>query len=146
VSGFAANGPTNVASADVARVLLDSTVLIDALRGRPAGDRLRALRRQGDEPWTCVISVEEIWRGLLPGEETAARGLVRGLRCAPLGPSEGIRAGLWRREFASRGITLHQADCLIAAATAGIEAYLATGNPADFPMDDITVQHWPVGR
>lgn len=73
-------------------------------------------------------------------------GLVRGLRCAPLGPSEGIRAGRWRRQFARQGITLHQADCLIAAATAGIDAELATGNPADFPMDDITVEHWPVGH
>jgi hypothetical protein len=35
---------------------------------------------------------------------------------------------------------------LIAAATAGIEAHLATGNPADFPMDDVTIEHWPVGR
>lgn len=29
---------------------------------------------------------------------------------------------------------------------AGINARLATGNPTDFPMDDITVEHWPVGR
>lgn len=146
MNGFDVNVPTTVASADVARVLLDSTVLIDALRGRPAGDRLRALRRQGDEPWICAISIEEIWRGLLPGEEVAARQLVRGLRCAPLGLSEGIRAGQWRRQFATRGITVHQADCLIAAAAAGIEAHLATGNPTDFPMDDITVEHWPVGQ
>src|SRR6516165_213782 len=90
VNGSAANAPTGVASADVARILLDSTVLIDALRGRPASERLRALRRQGDEPWTCAISIEEIWRGLLPGEEVIAQRLVRGLRCAPLGPSEGI--------------------------------------------------------
>jgi len=145
-NGSAANVPTSVASADVARVLLDSTVLIDALRGRPAGDRLRALRRQGDEPWTCAISIDEIWRGLLPGEEAVARRLVRGLRCAPLGPLEGIRAGQWRRQFAGRGITLHPADCLIAAAATGIEARLATGNPTDFPMDDITVEHWPIGR
>ncbi len=144
--GSAASVPTDVAPADVARLLLDSTVLIDALRGRPAADRLRALRRQGDEPWTCAISIEEIWRGLLPGEETAARRLVRGLRCVPLGPAEGVRAGGWRRQFATQGITLHQADCLIAAATATIEARLATGNPADFPMNDITVEHWPVGR
>src|ERR1700757_4384011 len=123
VNGSAANAPTGVASADVTRILLDSTVLIDALRGRPAADRLRALRRQGDEAWTCAISIEEIWRGLLPGEETAARRRVRGLRCASLGPSEGVRAGEWRRQFASRGITLHQADCLIAAATASIEAH-----------------------
>jgi hypothetical protein len=128
------------------RVLLDSTVLIDALRGRPVAERLRAMRRRGDEPWTCAISIEEIWRGLLPGEEPAARLLVRGLRCAPLGPAEGSRAGSWRREFARRGITLHQADCMIAAASAGIEAHLATGNPADFPMEELTVEHWPVGR
>ncbi len=64
------------------------------------------------------------------------------IRCS----AEGIRGGQWRRQFAGRGITLHQADCLIAAATAGIEAHLATGNPADFPMDDITIEHWPVGR
>lgn len=128
------------------RILLDSTVLIDALRGRPAGERPRTLRRQGDEPWTCAISIEEIWRGLLSGEEAVAQRLVRGLRCAPLGPSEGIRAGRWRRQFARRGIVLHQADCLIAAAAAGIDARLATGNLDDFPMDDITVEHWPVGR
>jgi predicted nucleic acid-binding protein len=104
------------------------------------------MRRQGDEPWTTAISVEEIWRGLLLGEEVAARRLVRGLRCAPMGPAEGIRAGGWRRDFASRGRTLHQADCLIAAATIGVEARLATGNPDDFPMNDVTVEHWPVGR
>ena len=52
----------------MARILLDTTVLIDALRGRPAARRLVSLRRTGTEPWACVISVEEIWRGLLPGE------------------------------------------------------------------------------
>ena len=56
----------------MARLLLDSTVLIDALRGRPAATRLAALRRTGTEPWACVISVEEIWRGLRPGEEIVA--------------------------------------------------------------------------
>lgn len=146
VNGSAGSGPTSVAPAEMGRVLLDSTVLIDALRGRPAGDRLRTLRRQGDEPWTCAISIEEIWRGLLPGEEAIAQQLMRGLRCAPLGPSEGSRAGQWRREFAGRGVTLHQADCLIAAAASGIDARLATGNPDDFPMPGITVEHWPVGR
>lgn len=129
----------------MARVLLDSTVLIDALRGRAAAMRLRAMRRQGDEPWTCAISVEEIWRGLLPGEEVVARRLVNGLRCAPIGSAEGMRAGAWRRALAAEGTTLHQADCLIAAAAVGIDARLATGNPSDFPMSELVVDHWPVG-
>jgi predicted nucleic acid-binding protein len=130
----------------MARVLLDSTVLIDALRGRPAAERVAGLRRRGGEPWTCAISVEEIWRGLRPDEEPVARRLFTGLRIAPLGVTEGSLAGTWRRQFAERGITLHQADCLIAAAALGIDATLATANIADFPMPELTVEHWPIGQ
>ena len=130
----------------MARLLFDSTVLIDALRGRPAATRLAALRRTGTEPWACVISVEEIWRGLRPGEEIVARRLFNGLRLAPLGVSEGMRAGAWRRAFARQGVTLHQADCLIAAAAAGVNAALATANVDDFPMTEINVQLWPIGQ
>ena len=127
----------------MARLLLDSTVLIDALRGRPTAEQVAGLRRIGTEPWVCAISVEEIWRGVLPGEEQVVRRLFNGLRLAPLGTSEGVRAGTWRREFADRGVTLHQADCLIAAAARGIGASLATANIDDFPMADISVEHWP---
>lgn len=130
----------------MSRLVLDSTVLIDALRGRPASRRLAGLRRAGVEPWVCVISAEEIWRGLHPAEEPQARRLFNGLRLAPLGVAQGSRAGTWRREFARRGTTLHQADCLIAAAAVGIEAGLATANPADFPMPELTVEHWPIGN
>jgi predicted nucleic acid-binding protein len=130
----------------MARVLLDSTVLIDALRGRPAAERVAGLRRRGGEPWTCAISVEEIWRGLRPDEEPVAHRLFTGLRIAPLGVTEGSLAGTWRRRFAERGITLHQADCLIAAAALGIDAALATANIADFPMPELTVEHWPIGQ
>jgi predicted nucleic acid-binding protein len=129
----------------VSRLLLDSTVLIDALRGRPAASRLTRLRRIGVEPWMCVISVEEIWRGLRSDEEPVARRLVTALRLAPLGVSEGIRAGAWRRQFADQGVTLHQADCLIAAAAIGIGAGLATANSGDFPMTELAVEHWPSG-
>ena len=129
----------------MSRLLLDSTVLIDALRGRPAADRLRSLRRVGVEPWVSAVSVEEIWRGLRPDEEPLARRLVQALRMAPLGAAEGQRAGRWRREFAESGITLHQADCLIAAAAVGVGAALATANISDFPMPELEVQHWRVG-
>ena len=129
----------------MSRLLLDSTVLIDALRGRSAATRLAGLRRVGTEPWVCAISVEEIWRGLRPSEESVARRLFNGLRLAPLGLAEGVRAGTWRRDFAQRGVTVHQADCLIAAAAVGIGAGLATANVTDFPMTELPIEHWPVG-
>ena len=129
----------------MARVLLDTTVLIDALRGRPAADRLRGLRRAGDVPFVCAINIEELVRGLSEREVPAARRLLQGLRLAPLGRSEGSMAGEWRREHALRGVTLSQADCLVAAAAVGVGAVLATGNPDDFPMPGLTLDHWPVG-
>ena len=130
----------------MSRLLLDSTVLIDALRGRPAAERLRRLRRVGVEPWTSAVSIEEIWRGLAHHEEPAARRLAQALRIAPLGAAEGRRAGRWRRQFAASGVTLHQADCLIAAAAVGVGAALATANISDFPMPELEVQHWPAGQ
>lgn len=126
-------------------VLLDTTVLIDVLRGRSGQDRVRRLRARGDRPVTCAVNVEEVARGVRPGEEDQARRLFDGLRVVPLGVEEGWRAGVWRREYAARGVALSQSDCLIAAAAARAGGRLATGNPRHFPMPELTVEHWPVG-
>jgi predicted nucleic acid-binding protein len=96
-------------------------------------------------PFICAVNVEEVARGMRAGEEVAVDRLLRALRFAPLRRAEGELAGRWRREHAQRGITLAQADCLIAAAAVGVRARLATGNPKDFPMDEVVVEHWPVG-
>ena len=92
------------------RVLLDTTVLIDTLRGRPAGDRLMDLRRDGDQPCTTAINVEDVVRGLRPPERSAASRLIGGLEILPLRAPAGWRARVWRQEHAGRGITLSQAD------------------------------------
>jgi predicted nucleic acid-binding protein len=127
------------------RLLLDTTVLIDTLRGRPVTERVRALRDTGTSLWICAINVEEVMRGTLGKEEAVVRRFLQGLRLAPLGYAEGELAGCWRRDHACKGITLGQADCLIAAAAVGVGARLATGNPKHFPMDELGVEHWPVG-
>ena len=128
----------------MAAVLLDTTVVIDLLRGRAGAlRRLTDLRVSGDSPWVCAINVEETVRGLMPSEREAARALFGGLRLIALTDAEGWRAGEWRRAYASRGRTLAQADCLVAAAAVTIGARLATGNPRDFPMAELVVEHWP---
>ena len=128
-------------------VLLDTTVLIDFLRGRAgARARLADIERVGDTPVTSAVNVEEVFRGLHPIESGAAESFLRGLRMAPLGRAEGIRAGTWRRDHARKGITLTQSDCLIAAAALAVGGRLATGNPRHFPFDELTVEHWPVGE
>ena len=63
----------------------------------------------------------------------------------PIDADSAWQAGTWRRSFAERGVTLYQSDCLIAATARTNHAVLVTGNPKDFPMDGVTVEHWPVG-
>jgi predicted nucleic acid-binding protein len=130
----------------LAAILLDTTILIDYLRGRPATvARVDALRAAGDIPYASGIGVEETVRGLRPQEQAAARRLFDGLRTARLGKAEGWQAGEWRRAYARRGRTLSQADCLVAAAALAAGGRLATGNPKDFPMPELSVEHWPAG-
>jgi len=123
-------------------LVLDTTVLIDALRGGEAAAGLAALRGVSAPPFVCAINVEELWRGARRGDEASITRLVRGLRIAPLGQDEAERAGRWRRDFAAKGITLSQADCLIAAAAVGVGARLATANVGDFPMREVVVENW----
>lgn len=127
-------------------VLLDTTVLIDYLRGRVgARDRLRTVRERGDETYVCAISVEEVTRGVHPREDDAFVELLDGLLVAPLRIAEGRLAGYWRRSLARRGTNVSQSDALVAAASVGVGARLATGNPKDFPMRGVEVEHWPTG-
>ncbi len=130
----------------MALILLDTTVLIDVLRGRPAAARVLGLRLTGDTPATSAINVEEIVRGLRSDEQSAADRLFGGLLVLSIGRPEAERAGAWRRDLATAGRTVHQADCLIAAAATHANARLATNNVKDFVMPGVVVEHWPVGQ
>jgi predicted nucleic acid-binding protein len=88
-------------------LVLDTTVLIDALRGRPAAERIRALTAQRHVLLTTVINVEEIVRGLRPSEQAVADALFTAIRVLPVRESDARRAGAWRWDHAARGITLH---------------------------------------
>ena len=146
--GFVPNGKTvHLPLESGVLVLLDTTVLIDILRGRPeAIQRLAHLRRRGDRVITSPINVDEIVRGVRPDEQAVVDRLFAGIEVVPIQLSEGVASGNWRRDFASRGTTLSQADCLIAAVAVSHSAQLATGNPKDFPMPDLEIDHWPVGK
>lgn len=127
-------------------VLVDTTVVIDALRGRAGAiERMRARARTGDIPYVSVVSIEEVARGIRADEVAAANRLFDALRIVPAARDVAWLAGSWRGELARRGITIAQADCLIAASAHAAGAALATGNPKHFPVEGLVVEHWPVG-
>ena len=108
--------------------------------------RVSTLDGAGDLLATTAINVEEIVRGLRPAETRAATELFAGLEVLAADLAAAWQAGEWRQVFATRGTTLWQADCLIAATTKVNGASLITGNPKDFPMEGLDVVHWPVGE
>lgn len=126
-------------------VLLDTTVVIDYLRGRPVADRVDALFDRGDSVATTGVTVQEVVRGLRPREVADVRAMFEGLVVLRIGQAEGWLAGEWQREFAAQGITLGHADSLIAATAHTAGAVLATANVRHFPMPGLQLEHWPPG-
>lgn len=124
-------------------ILLDTTVVVDALRGSEAiRERLEATE---ELLVVSAITVEEITYGVRPREEHETRRLFDELIVLPLGREEAVLSGRWRREYALAGTTLDLTDTLIAACAYLAGAALATANVKHFPMPELRVEHWASG-
>ena len=74
-------------------VLLNTTVLIDYLGGKPAIERVNGLLARGDTLGTSPANVEKIFRGLRVTETDAVEQLFDGLRIVPVLRAGGRKAG-----------------------------------------------------
>ena len=121
----------------MSKVVLDTDVLIDLLRGR---EEIRIFLHDltgHSVPCCSVISVAEIYAGMRQEEHARTADLLDGLVILPVTREIAEAAGHFKRRSKSRRLEL--ADCLIAA-TAFVEgASVATGNAKDYPMPEITV-------
>jgi predicted nucleic acid-binding protein len=80
------------------RLMLDSTFLIDHLRGeRAAIARLGDIFESGDEPFVNEVVVAEVRTGLFPFEEPSFRRLLEPVEFVQPGPDWTLLAGTWRR-------------------------------------------------
>jgi predicted nucleic acid-binding protein len=121
----------------VNKVIIDTDVLIDVLRGREAARSFLQDMADRSVPCCSVISVAELYVGMKAEEETATRRFLDGLVVIPVTAEIAEVAGRFKKKSTSRRLEL--ADCLIAA-TAFVEgATLATGNIKDYPMPEITL-------
>lgn len=117
------------------KLLLDTSVLIDHLRGVPRAVRLltNAVDR-GDELWAVTVTRTEILAGMRPRERDATMALLDVLQWQPVTVELADRAG----ELARRHLRSHPGvdtvDYLIAAGAELLEATLCTLNVKHFPM------------
>jgi predicted nucleic acid-binding protein len=113
-------------------VLLDTSVLIDVLRGwQPAAEWLAGL---GEVPTCSELTRAEVLRGVRSPERARTERLLSSLRWVTVDEPVGRRAGELGRQFRRSYPGLSIVDFLIAATAQLLDADLATANVRHYPM------------
>ena len=117
------------------RVVLDSSVFIDHLRGN-AGARGAVAERigRGDQLWGIAVSRAEVLAGMRSGERSETVRLLDSVRWLDIDVDVADDAGALARRFRQSHPGMQLADCLIAAGTRRLGAALLTQNVRHFPM------------
>ena len=124
----------------MARCLLDTDAIIDYLSGIPSSVTLiQDLHERGDTLCVCDVVIAEVYAGLRPNHREAAEKLLTACTFLPTSAAIAQRAGMWRYDFARKGVQLSTTDTLVAATAHGHDATIVTGNAKDYPMPEITL-------
>lgn len=118
--------------AESTRLVVDTDVLIDYLRGR---DQAVGFLESCEEPLAMsVITIAELTAGVRDGtERQQLKDFIEAFEVLTLPKDVAVLAGLWRRQYGlSHGTGL--ADALIAASVEAGKATLVTLNRRHFPM------------
>lgn len=123
------------------RYLLDTTFLIDHMRGDPgAMRRMLDLWANATAIYVNEIVVCELTAGLTLADEPEGEGLIRPLEFVQPGPDTALQAGRWRADARRRGRTLSLADSLIGAAAEALDAAVVTRNTRDFTLMPVSIE------
>ncbi|MEC4813948.1 MAG: type II toxin-antitoxin system VapC family toxin [Scytonema sp. PMC 1069.18] len=114
------------------KLLIDTDVLIDYLRGKPQA--IQYLENLTESLLISSITIAELYAGVREGKEREALDeFVRAFEVIPVNDEIAIKGGLYRRDyFKSHNVGL--ADAIIAATSEMKNAYLVTLNQKHFPM------------
>ena len=125
------------------RLLLDSTLVIDHLRGVPeAVDRVRRILEDGDDPIVSEVVVCEVRAGLLAEAEPHLATFLEPIEFVQPGAETAMTAGRWRADLRRTGRTLALGDSLIAATAHAHDARVITRNVRDFALAPIVVESY----
>ena len=121
----------------MSKVVLDTDVLIDLLRGRAAAQAFLLRVTEHAVPCCSVISAAEIHAGMRPPERDQTTALLDSLVLLDVTRPIAELAGHFKQRDRCRRLEL--ADCLIAATAVLEAAPLATGNTRDYPMPELSL-------
>ena len=114
--------------------LVDTSVLIDFLRGRLEAASLLERERKGGPLHASEITRLEVLAGMRAREEQATRSLLSTLRWHPVDADVAEKAGELGRAWLPSHGGMDGADLAIAATALLLDAQLLTLNTRHFPM------------
>jgi len=122
----------------LARILLDSDVIIEWLRGHePIVTRIAQLLEQHSQLFWTPVSVAEVYAGVRKSEEAKVGNLFILLEPVSVSLGTGKKAGEYLRLYAkSHGVGI--ADALVAACAFTENLSLWTLNRKHYPMKDLS--------
>lgn len=119
------------------RYLLDTDAIVDFSRDRqPASSRILEMIDE-DEVGVCAVVIAEFYAGLMVNERAKWNEFFDALRFWEETREAAEQAGIWKYEFARRGVSLSITDLLIAAVAKQRDAIVVTSNIKDYPMQEI---------
>jgi predicted nucleic acid-binding protein len=126
------------------KLLLDTSVLIDVLRGRKRRRELLVeLVQTGHTLSTTSLNISEVYAGMRPHEESSTESLLDALECHELTCRAGRQAGRFISQWRQKGRKLELPDTVIAAISIEKNCVLVTDNRKDFPMREVQLYPLP---
>lgn len=126
--------------------LIDTDVLVDLSKKQPSAIAwFKKAFEENLELAVSPINIAEFYSGVSHKERLKWDNFFEVLEYWTITKNISRQAGIWRYDFAKQGVSLHTADCLIAATALAHNATLLTGNIKDYPMVGIKVLSLPKG-
>jgi predicted nucleic acid-binding protein len=120
------------------RLLLDTSVLLDALRLRHGRRELLAELVRGQYTLvTSALNVAEVYAGMRPSEEAETEAFLSALDCYEITAPVARLAGKLKNQWTGKGRTLSLADTIVAAVAMENDCAVMTDNEKDFPMPEL---------
>jgi len=130
----------------VANYLLDTTVIIDCLRGeRETVEFLTEVASEGSSVGCCAINIAEVYAGMKENERQVTKKFLDSLEYYEVTRNLAEQAGEYKRKYSRKGITLSLSDVIIAAVAISNNLTLVTDNLRHYPIPGINIKQIEAG-